>query len=301
MLTNYHTHCEFCDGKATAAVMARTAREQGFAILGFSSHAPLPFDTRWNLKQSRLREYVDTIRRLGLEHARAKDHLPAMQVMVGLEVDYITGLCGPADGRFRDAGLDYTIGSTHYVTPGGITGPESIAPGATGNPAFGFTVDESEAHFARDLEQFYHNDVDRLVDDYFAAVAASIRAGGFDILGHMDLIRKNNRGQSRFSEGSERYRAAAMMAVDALAGTGIIVEINTGGMARGKTDTPYPSLWILKELKARSVPVCVNADAHAPEHLLAHRDAGLRLAAEAGYRELTAIGPNGRFVVPLAD
>ncbi len=295
MLTNYHTHCEFCDGKATAAVMAQTARDHGFSILGFSSHAPLPFDTAWNLRLARLPEYVDTIRALGRQHA------PDMQVLVGLEVDYIEGLCGPADGKFRDAGLDYTIGSTHYVTPGGVAGPESLVPGPTGNPPFGFTVDESEPRFERDLAHFYGGDIQRLVDDYYAAVAASVKAGGFDILGHMDLIRKNNGGQSRFNEGSERYRAAVMQVVDALPGTGIIVEINTGGMARGKTDTPYPSLWILKELKARSVPVCVNADAHAPEHLLAHRDAGLRLAAEAGYRELTAIGPNGRFVVPLAD
>lgn len=300
MLTNYHTHCDFCDGKATAAVMARTARDQGFSILGFSSHAPLPFHTRWNLQLSRLREYIDTIRRLSHKHALGRDHLPEMQILVGLEVDYIEGLCGPADGRFRDSGLDYTIGSTHYVTPGGITGPESIAPGPTGNPVFGFTVDESEAHFARDLEHFYGNDIYRLVDDYFAAVAASVKAGGFDILGHMDLIRKNNRGESRFSGESKRYRAAAMMVVDALAGSDIIVEINTGGMARGKTDSPYPSLWVLKELRARSVPVCVNADAHAPEHLLAHREAGLRLASEAGYEELTAIGANGRFKVPLA-
>lgn len=293
MLTNYHTHCEFCDGKATAAVMARTARDRGFSILGFSSHAPLPFDTKWNLRLARLPEYVDAIRRLGREHA------PKMQVLVGLEIDYIGGLCGPSDGRFDDAGLDFTIGSTHYVTPGTTTDPASLTPGPTGNPAFGFTVDESEARFSRDLAHFYGDDIYRLVDDYFAAVAASVRAGGFDILGHMDLIRKNNRGESRFSECSDRYRAAAMMVVDALAGTDIIVEINTGGMARGKTDSPYPSLWVLKELRARSVAVCVNADAHAPEHLMANRDAGLSLAAEAGYDELTAIGPNGKFTMPL--
>jgi histidinol-phosphatase (PHP family) len=299
MLTNYHTHCEFCDGKATAAVMAQTARDQGFSILGFSSHAPLPFDTSWNLRLARLPEYVDAIRALGRKHSLMSEHAPAMHVLVGLEIDYIEGLCGPSDGRFADAGLDYTIGSTHYVTPGAINGPASLEPGPTGNPAFGFTVDESEARFSRDLAHFYDDDIYRLVDDYFVAVAASVKAGGFDILGHMDLIRKNNRGESRFSERSERYRAAAMMVVDALAGTDIIVEINTGGMARGKTDSPYPSLWVLKELRARSVAICVNADAHAPEHLMAHRDAGLSLAANAGYDRLTAIGPNGRFTMPL--
>jgi len=45
--------------------------------------------------------------------------------------------------------------------------------------------------------------------------------------------------------------------------------------------------------------VCVNADAHAPAHLAAHRDDGLRLAAAAGYDSLAAIGKGGRFDIPL--
>jgi len=118
-------------------------------------------------------------------------------------------------------------------------------------------------------------------------------------LAHFDLIRKNNRGQSRFREDSARYRDAAMAAVEEVARAGVIVEINTGGLARGKTDSPYPALWILKELRARNVPACLNADAHAPAHLAAHRDDGLKAAAEAGYRKLAAIGAAGRFDIDI--
>ena len=88
--------------------------------------------------------------------------------------------------------------------------------------------------------------------------------------------------------------------VDALAGTGIIVEINTGGMARGKLPSPYPALWILRELKVRNVEICLNSDAHASAHLLACREAGLQAAAEAGYDSLTIMTPTGRERVPLA-
>lgn len=286
MLTNHHTHCEFCDGKITARAMADAARDAGFSILGFSSHAPLPFGTDWNMDGSRLEAYLAEIRSLAVEHGLPRAGKPAMTILVGLEIDYIDGLCGPADGRFKKAGLDYSIGSVHYVSP-------------AGPPTVGFTVDEPEEDFAAHLRSFYDGDADALVEDYFAAVAACVKAGGFDILGHIDLIRKNNRGQSRFREDTERYRAAAMQAVDALVGTDIIVEVNTGGMARGKTDSPYPALWIAKELKSRGIPVCVNADAHHSSHLLANRDDGLRLAREAGYHTLTIVGKDGRRELPV--
>ncbi len=286
MLTNHHTHCEFCDGRTTARLMADVARDAGFSILGFSSHAPLPFGTDWNMDGSRLGEYLSTIRSIAAEHESPRAGKPAMSILVGLEIDYIEGLCGPADGRFSEARLDYSIGSVHYVSPAAA-------------PAVGFTVDEPEEDFATHLESFYGGDAGALVEDYYAAVAACVRGGGFDILGHLDLVRKNNRGQSRFREDTERYRAAAMQAVDALAGTDIIVEVNTGGMARGKTDSPYPALWIARELKARGVAVCVNADAHQGSHLLANRDDGLRLAHEAGYRMLTIACKGGRRELPL--
>jgi len=293
MLTNYHTHSEFCDGKATARVMAQAARQAGFKVLGFSSHAPLPFSTSWTMDHARLPDYIATLQALRLEHA------PDMDVLIGLEIDYIEGLCGPADGRFEAAQLDFSIGSAHFVTPAGAPEPAAAALDAAGIPTFGFAVDEPEDDFEAHLATFYAGDAEALVDDYYTAVTACVRAGGFDILGHFDLIRKNNRRQVRFREDTARYRDAAMSAVEALSDSGIIVEINTGGMARGKTDSPYPAPWILKELRTRNVSVCVNADAHAPGHLSAHRDDGLRAAAEAGYRSLAAIGRTGRFEVPL--
>jgi histidinol-phosphatase (PHP family) len=297
MLTNHHTHCDFCDGTTSAAAMADAAQKAGFSVLGFTSHAPLPFSTAWNMDPDDMTDYVRTIRGLAATHA------PALEILAGLEVDYIEGLCGPADGRFSAFKLDYTIGSTHFVTPSGVPATVISTPPSCldqrGEPTFGFTVDEPEADFDRHLEEFYAGDSMQMVADYYTALTACIRTGGFDILGHFDLIRKNNHGQSKFSEDSALYREAAMQAVEALRGTEIIVEVNTGAMTRGYTTSPYPALWILKELKTRGVPICVNADAHAPSHLLIHREAALRLASEAGYRVLTIPTKLGRQEIPL--
>ena len=41
-LTNYHSHCSFCDGQAPAEEFVKSAISAGFTAYGISSHAPLP-------------------------------------------------------------------------------------------------------------------------------------------------------------------------------------------------------------------------------------------------------------------
>jgi histidinol-phosphatase (PHP family) len=85
-----------------------------------------------------------------------------------------------------------------------------------------------------------------------------------------------------------------MLAVEALESKPCIVEINTGGMARKKVSTPYPSLWLLKEFHARKIPICINSDAHDTEHLVLYRNEAILLAQEAGYKNMTIITTKGR-------
>lgn len=49
-LTNYHSHCLYCDGRADMDSFIRFAISEGFTSYGVSSHAPLPFPLhgRWN-------------------------------------------------------------------------------------------------------------------------------------------------------------------------------------------------------------------------------------------------------------
>ncbi len=49
-LTNYHSHCLYCDGRANMEDFIRFAISEGFTSYGISSHAPLPFlpHGRWS-------------------------------------------------------------------------------------------------------------------------------------------------------------------------------------------------------------------------------------------------------------
>ena len=49
--SNYHSHCDFCDGRSFPEDFVKFAIRNGFRAYGFSSHSPLPFETFWNMSK----------------------------------------------------------------------------------------------------------------------------------------------------------------------------------------------------------------------------------------------------------
>ena len=47
MWANFHTHSNYCDGKGLLDEYVAQAISLGMLSLGFSSHAPLPFESSW--------------------------------------------------------------------------------------------------------------------------------------------------------------------------------------------------------------------------------------------------------------
>ena len=75
---------------------------------------------------------------------------------------------------------------------------------------------------------------------------------------------------------------------------GEIFEINTGAIARGYRKTPYPALWILRELHHRRCAIMLNSDCHDRTKLTCGFDIACRLAREAGFdSQVVLLG--GRF------
>ncbi|MBU0953867.1 MAG: histidinol-phosphatase [Spirochaetes bacterium] len=281
MKCNYHTHTDYCDGKASAAVMADQAAALGYKILGFSSHAPLPFPTEWNLQFDRVQDYLAEIAGLAAQWEGR------MEILCGMEIDYIRSIWGPQNPYFRSFPLDYRLGAVHYIYH-----PE-LPPGRF--VAVDMHPDEVRSY----IKDWYDNDATKLVQAYYQAMGECIDQGGFDILAHLDLIKSNNARRPLFDEESDWYKDAVMAVVEQLGHKDLIVEINTGGLARSKAVAVYPSGWILKELRQRAVPVCISADAHGPGHYDPWYQAGIEAARQAGYRELCQLNRQGRFTVAL--
>ena len=105
MLSTYHTHSLFCDGKLMPEDYILAAISKGFTAIGISSHAPVCFETDWTMKPEKMDEYLYSVLALK-EKYRGK-----LQIYAGLETDYYPGC---RDYR-KYPGLDYTIGSVHFI------------------------------------------------------------------------------------------------------------------------------------------------------------------------------------------
>jgi histidinol-phosphatase (PHP family) len=265
--SSLHTHTCFCDGRDDVETMCRAAWEKGLSAIGFSAHGPIGrktgFKTAWHLPDGRLEEYMAAVREA---RQRWEGRLP---VYLGLEVDYIRGLTGPADKDIRDLGLDYIIASVHYILPPGKAGP--------------FTVDGSMEELEQGVREGFGGDGEAMMECYWDAVQEMIAAGGFDILGHVDLVKKNNAGGRWFDPEGERFCRRAGETAAAASRAGVAVEVNTGGINRKKITDTYPSLPLLRLFGERRVPALITADAHRAEDLDGHYQAARETLLAAGY------------------
>ena len=108
-LTNYHSHCLYCDGRANMEDFIRFAISEGFTSYGISSHAPLPFSTAWTMEWDRMDDYLSEFSRLKEKYA------DKIELAIGLEIDYLDEDSNPSLPRFQDLPLDYRIGSVHML------------------------------------------------------------------------------------------------------------------------------------------------------------------------------------------
>jgi len=187
----------------------------------------------------------------------------------------------PDDPRYDALALDYRIGSVHYIT----------VPDETP-----FTVDEAEEHFAhRVMEWAPDGDYTKIWKRYWRFMGEMIVHGGFDIIGHFDLVKKNNAHSRWFSEDDPAYLDAAFQVIDLAAQKDFIIEINTGALARGMLKEPYPSLPLLQRMQQKGIRITIGDDAHTPAHIGTYQGIAVGTALAAGYRTLWYLNKPGEW------
>lgn len=272
---NYHTHTTWCDGKASPEDFVQEALKNGLEYLGFSAHAMFPFDSDWHLKVEDYRDYFTAILELKDKYS------DRIQILTGLEADFIPPATKPDYKIYRGLPLDYIIGSVHYISRIGKSSAEW------------FTVDGPIEEFSDGLNRIFEGNGKALVEDYFAREREMALTTDCDIIGHPDLIRLRNETLHYFDENASWYKDELAATAEAFAKSGKVVEINTGGMARIGMTSPYPGPEMLKMLCAQKVPVMINTDAHTPGLLTYGFDEAVQSARNAGYKEIRYLTRNG--------
>lgn len=254
---NFHSHTQFCDGRDCMENFVKAAIETGITHYGFSPHSPIPLQSPCNMQLSDVRPYLDEVIRLRDVYGN-RIHLYA-----AMEVDYLGPQWGPATPYFATLGLDYKIGSVHFI------------PNQQGEYV---DIDGHFESFKNKMQQYFNNDIKYVVDTFYAQSRAMIEAGGFDILGHFDKIGHN---ASHFSPGIEQekwYEQHVHDLIDLIASKDIIAELNT--KAWEQHHRMFPNTRYLSLIKSKGIPMIVNSDAHYPALISASRAEGLLQLAD---------------------
>lgn len=252
---NLHTHTTYCDGKDTPEEMIQVALKKGFQSIGFSCHSHMYYSPKWGMSLEGTEQYKKEITELKQKYENEID------IFLGLEVDMFS--------EVDLSGYDYLIGSTHYLP----IGDEKVG--------FDRSADEVE----RVIKEYFGGDGMAYAKEYYRQLAKLPEYGSFDIIGHFDQITKHCENRQFFDEDAKEYRFAVIEAAEVLAGKIPYFEVNTGAIARGYRTTPYPSPFIMKELKRLGFGAVISSDCHNSAFLDCGYDLSAELLKECGYKE----------------
>ncbi|HEY8478015.1 MAG TPA: histidinol-phosphatase HisJ family protein [Chloroflexota bacterium] len=264
---DYHMHTPLC-GHAVGQPeeYVRRALDIGLREIGFSDHLylyHLPAERRdpeLAMREEELPRYVEWIRAV-------QERAPHLPIRLGIEADYIPGHEARLAEILGQCDFDYVYGSVHFIGEWGLDDP-------------------------RYVERYAEWDVDALYERYFELVIAAASTGLFDVMAHLDLVKKFGYRPRRDLAPLYRDLAAALKAAD------VVVEVSTAGL-RKPVGEIYPSRDLLAACCKAGVPVTLGSDAHRPEEVGYAFDRAVDLLREVGYRTYVAFHRRRREARPL--
>ncbi len=252
--TNLHTHSVFCDGKNTIEEMVQKAIELGFYSLGFSSHCYTGLaEDPCGMTEQGTQDYLKEIDRVQALY-------PEIKLFKGIEEE--------ATKPYPTESFDYSILSSHFSRT-----PLGLRP-----------IDYKKEVLSETLDLL---GFDKFYEDYFTQLLTSPVDSA--IIGHFDLYTK-------FDEKDPLFTSVPDIAFDTMnyfIERGKIFEMNTGAIGRGYRTKPYPSLPLLKHIKAKGGKVTISSDCHNKDFLNVYFEEAREMLLTLGFKsqcELTVEG-----------
>ena len=196
-LGDLHVHTRFsCDSQATMAAICQQAIELGLRQVAFTEHVDyVPADVGYRFFQPAA--FLDEV-----GHCRER-FAGQLTILAGVEIGEPHRFQAEARPLLDDQAFDLVIGSLHWV------GDELVF----------------------DRGYFERRTMDQACQDYFRELERMCRAGGFDVLGHLDVVKRAGFGiWGRYDV--DRYRPLITPILKVLVGNGIALEINTSTLRR---------------------------------------------------------------------
>jgi histidinol-phosphatase (PHP family) len=198
------------------------------------------------------------------------EFVPAAGLKLGIECDFVPGAEDRTATLLEAHAFDYVVGSVHFIG------------------------DRAVDHEGWDVWQG-SGDPDEVWRRYFKALAECARSGLFDILAHPDLVKVWGSGRP----GPRRDpRFFYEPAVEAIAESGIAVEVSTAGLRKPAAEI-YPAPAFAEMCVEAGAVFALSSDAHLPEQVGFAYEQALVLLGELGVGEICVFEQRRRRLEPL--
>lgn len=282
--------------------MLEAAREKG-VVPGIREHAPLP--ARYRLGPDG--DYLFCMRVDEVDPFLSE--LEGQGVAVGFEIDHLDGceaetqaIVGDLLARARARGIPVggLTGSVHFIRGTvddfvGVPGP--IDKGGVPHILCDYLESVMHAHLAE-------HGAEATVREYFASVRALIRTGFYDVVGHLELIRKWDRSDpstgvsTLFGAVEDVYAGELEQTIRLAAEADVVLEYNTSGrdIVIGR---PYLSDEAVRACVRHGVKLALSSDAHTPKAVARYFDVAVDTLRGLGVRTLHAVRDRARIAIPI--
>jgi histidinol-phosphatase (PHP family) len=274
VLTDYHLHLRADEDERPPGQLAFTAEnvdryraaadEAGIAELGCSEHVYRFTDAleiwRHPFWEQQARDDLDAY----CEFVRSTP------LRLGLEVDFVPGSEDRTANLIAGRDFDYVIGSVHFL------GERAVDHG-------GYDIWETDG------------DPDAVWRRYFLTLAEAVRCGLFDILAHPDLVKIWGRSRPRPERDPRFYYEPA---VEAIAESGVAVEVSTGGL-RKPVEEIYPAPALAEMCVEAGAAFSLSSDAHDPGEVGHAYESAVAAMRDWGIEQIAVFERRERRLEPL--
>lgn len=266
ILSNYHTHTFFSDGKQTPKEFCFKAIELGFHSLGFSDHAPVLFSNKFSIDPQELDNYFKSIE--GVK----KQFADELKVYLSLEADYIPGYTHDFDYFRNKATLDYLIGSVHLVYH-------------RQKDKVWFIDGGDQEVWDQGLKDVFEGDIKKGVYAFYEQTMEMIDMQKPEVVGHLDKIKMHNK-ERFFSQSDPWYKSLIDETLLSIKNNNAVLEVNTRGLYKGRCFELFPSKDVLLKAQKMDIPIMLSSDAHHPDELNGKFDTAIKFLQKIGIGEL---------------
>ncbi|MBL0386888.1 histidinol-phosphatase HisJ family protein [Tumebacillus sp. ITR2] len=265
MFVDYHTHHERCGhAVGTLEEYIEAALAKGLKEIGLSDHQPLihvPHREGSAMLMEQLPGYVEEALALQQKYRGQID------VKVGLEGDWVEGYGEQVRGLLAQYPFDYVIGSVHFLG-------------------------EWDHTNSAELSNWDGRDVYETYAEYYRQVQLAAQSGLFDIIGHLDVIK-------RFGVKPERSVDELLeQTVLAVRDAGVCVEVNASGL-RYPCAEQFPSVRVMEMMKFHEIPLTVGSDAHQPGFVAEGFATVYELLKQVGYTHVHGFTGRKRYEIEI--